>query len=84
MKHLIIKFVLVIVAGISSIQTVDFISKTVDYVNPSPLAYAICGAVLSYIVVVIYNRFLKKRREEEIKELKQLADITFKRFDNNP
>lgn len=76
-----IKVLLVfVVEAVVALCTHMFI-KSVLNLDPPLLVYVIEGSVFAIITVVLYDKLLQKKKKRVEKELKELTDVVFKKYD---
>lgn len=80
-KHLLIKFLLIVGAEALAFWLTDSFSKYVYSIQFTTLAYVLLGALLAFLVVVLYDRFFILRKRKIEVELKTLTDVALRRFD---
>lgn len=79
-KQLLIKFVLTFVSEALAIVLTDLVSKYIVPIKHTPISYIICGAALAYLVVLLYDRYLEKRKGRIHQELQDLTDLALMRY----
>lgn len=74
------KILLVSVAEALAVVIVNLISTYIIPIKYTPVSYIVCGAILAYIVVHLYDSFFKKRRARLRQELKDITDAALMRY----
>lgn len=80
-RHLIIKFLLIVGAEALAFWLTDLFSKYIHPIQFTTLVYVILGAILAFLVVVLYDKFFILRKRKIEVELKTLTDVALRRFD---
>lgn len=81
--HFSIKVLLVIGSTILAFWLTNVFSENVYPIQHTTLSYIICGSLLGYVVVDLYNRLLLLKKRKIELELKAITDVALKRYDVN-
>lgn len=79
-KQVYTKITMIVIAEALAMTLTNFISKHFIPIKHSSLSYIVCGAILAFFVVLLYDRIKEKRRYRIMKEVKSLADAALMRY----
>jgi positive regulator of sigma E activity len=79
-KQLLIKFVLILFSEAAAIMVTDLVSNLIVPIKHTAISYIVCGAALAYLVVLLYDKYLEKRRSRLNQELQNLTDLALMRY----
>lgn len=79
-RQLYTKIVLILGSEVLAVILTKVVSQYIVPINHTTLSYTVCGAVLAYLVVHLYDYILKKRSERIRRELQSLEDAALMRY----
>lgn len=74
------KILLVCVAEALAVILTNTVSTYIVPIHHTTISYIVCGVVLAYLVVHLYDYLLKKRRARLRQELQELTDAALMRY----
>ncbi|QQO41424.1 hypothetical protein 015DV004_209 [Bacillus phage 015DV004] len=76
-----IKVLLVFVVEVIVALGTHMVFKNILSFDPPLLVYVIEGSAFAIITVVLYDKLMQKKKKRVEKELKELTDVVFKKYD---
>ena len=79
-NQLIIKIVLIVISEAIAMVVTKFVSNNIIYIPHTNVTYIICGGVLAYFVVVMYDRYMTRKKDKIQEDIKVLADLALQNY----
>jgi positive regulator of sigma E activity len=80
-RHVAAKVFLIFIAELSVVSVIDFMADNTALASPSASIYVLCGTLLAYAVVSLYNRTIIEHQRRLDREIRTLMNVALRRVD---